>query len=174
MVLKLAGVLAVVKYIGYIPMIVASLAGSFMIKGNTLNFFIPAMYLLGSLIYPAGCVLLIIYSDKIAAKLFQEDKMVQISTSMSKDEIMLIAFTCIGLWVIAGAIPELINIATTYIMTIGAGDMSRRALQMGHTTRFIAAIVKLAIGCWCFLGAKRIVGLWHKIRGNVDLEEYKS
>ncbi len=170
MILKLAGLLAVVKYISFVPMMVGAIITLFASKGDVGNAFTSLMYMLGSLFYPVCCVFLIIYSDKFAAKLFPEDKMVQISTSMSKDEIMSIAFTCIGLLVIAGAIPEFINLATTYTITDGAG----RQWQRGNIPRLVAAIVKLVIGCWCFLGAKGIVNLRYKIKGNVGSQEDRS
>ena len=170
MILKLAGLLAVIKYIGFVPMMVDAIVTLFASKGDFGNALTSSMYMFGSLFYPVCCVFLIIYSDKFAAKLFPEDKMVQISTSMAKDEIMSIAFTCIGLIVIASAIPEFINLATTYTITDGAG----RQWQRGNIPRLVAAIVKLAIGCWCFLGAKGIVDLRHKIRGHVDSEEDRS
>ncbi len=175
MIIKLAGFVAVIKYIGQIPMAVGAIVLFLADKDNPGYAFMSSMYALGSLITPIVYVLLIVFSDKIAAKLFPEDKMVPLSTSMSKDNIMSIAFTCIGLLVIAGSIPELIKIASRYLMN--AGIISGRPPRLWHneyTVTCIAAIVKFAIGCWCFLGAKGIVNLRHKIRGHVNSQEDRS
>ena len=178
MVLKLAGLLGAIKAIGYIPMLVFSigpLAKSLGGNSEPNAIFMAIMYLFGSLIYPAFCVLLIIYSDKIAAKLFKEDKTVELFTSMSKDDIMSIAFTCIGLLVIAGAIPELINtVLTSFTMASRSSGRGFSSWRMSYVVRISTTLIKLGLGCWCFLGAKGIVNLRHKIRGHVDSEEYKS
>ena len=174
MIIKLAGFVAVIKYIGQIPMAVGAIVLFLADKDNPGYAFMSSMYALGSLITPIVYVLLIVYCDKIAAKLFPEDKMIEISTPMSKDEIMSIAFTCIGLLVIASTIPELAKISTRYFVRTGGRESLLSPRQIEYTVAFIAAIVKLAIGCWCFLGAKGIVNLWHKIRGHVDSEEYRS
>lgn len=174
MIIKLAGFVAVIKYLGQIPMAVGAIVLFLADKNNPGYAFMSSMYALGSLITPIVYVLLIVYCDKIAAKLFPEDKMVPLSISMSKNDIMSIAFTCIGLLVIAGAIPELIKISTRYFVRIGGRESLLSPRQIEYTVAFIAAIIKLTIGCWCFLGAKSIVRLWHKARGHIDSEEYGS
>lgn len=167
LVLKLVGIYIVVRYIGYFPMILSPLITMRMGEPSNLTaWFYALATMLSLLIYPVFCIFIIICSNRLARWLIREDDTVELPVSISKDDIMTIAFCCIGLVIMAGAIPQLANIVTNYILLKAMpeyADMGR--FRIDRQARFAGALVKFILGLLLFLRSKGLVGLWHKIRG---------
>lgn len=162
--IKLIGVFLVITCLGYLPMFFLSLGGLFDGSG----FWAQILLVLGSLASLVFGIMVIVFSDKIAAWLIREDN-VCVATgvgAMTKDDVMLIAFTCIGLYIAVTAFPQLLYALSNFIrfpvferQNFSGGFRSARSL-----TALIAPIVKLCLGVWLFVGSRGVVRLWHKIR----------
>ena len=167
LVIKLMGVFILLKSIAYLPMVF----GSFSImrsEGLLFSVFIVMISIVTAAIPLAFSILVITLSDKAAAWLIRNDNTVEnTDNTISKDDVMIIAVSCIGLYFIVAAMPMLIN-----ALLINPARMYRRAgipyvgpSGMFHILRnLVVPAVQIALGIWLFASSKGIVKLWKKIR----------
>ena len=73
----------------------------------------PICQLIPILAYLIILFLIISQSDVLAAKLIKQDKAFDLSLSVNKNEILVIAFCCIGLSLLIKVVPNIISIFTT-------------------------------------------------------------
>ena len=149
----------------YIPMLLQQVVSLFGHSGERPEYFLTVFTgLIAMSLYMIGCVLLIIYSDKVSAKLFADEKL-EFSTSLEKDQIMAIAFSCMGLMVICSAVPNLLNAILMHISRLQASGNTRHVPVTDYVIRYVSPLIQLALGFWLFLGSQGIVNIRHKIRG---------
>jgi hypothetical protein len=137
--IKLMGVFVLLKSIAFVPMV---FSGMF--------------------------VLVIVLSDKAAVWLIKEDNSIEnTNTSISKEDVMVIAVSCIGLYFIVAAMPMLItaflNNAVYMRRQMGSPFIGPSGL-MNIFRNLIAPAVQIALGVWLFAGSKGIVKFWKRIR----------
>jgi hypothetical protein len=169
LVIKLMGVFILLKTIGYAPMAFSVLFTVGRAGWNT-GFATAALQVVGGLFLMGlalgWAVLIIVLSDKFARWLIKEDKPLEMTNSMNKEEVMVIAISCIGLYFTVAAIPSIIFQLSNFLSLRRAGtDYS--AYWSGGFHRMltlIAPVVQIALGLWLFAGSKGIVKLWKKIR----------
>ena len=123
LVIKLMGVFILLKSIGYMSMTFGTLYSMLQMGDSEplemILYFV--MTILGVTLPIIWAVLIIKFSDKAAAWLIQEDGYIQTRSSINKDDVMMIAISCIGLYFIVAATPMLIHGLSIYPM------MARRA-----------------------------------------------
>ena len=116
----------------------------------------------------AWSLFIIVCSDKVAGWLIKEDedKSIEINNSVSKDDVMLVVCSCIGLYLIVTAFPNLILHVSQFFTVRRAGSDSVAYFSGGtyKALRLVAPIAQIALGIWLFAGAKGIIKFWKKIR----------
>ena len=164
--IKLMGVYFLVELIGWSQLYLCSLTS--MRSYNLDTLIISLCGMIPMLIYLAILFLLIVKSEFLASKLIKEDKNFEISLSINKDEIMMIAFCCIGLSLLIGVLPSIAYLCIQYINHIRMANMSPNVqdsyLLRIVTQEIIKIIVKSLIGIYLFIQPKGILNLWKKIR----------
>lgn len=155
LVIKLMGIFILLRSISYAPMMIGN---AFQI-GEQL--FATLMYILVCVIAVGWGLLIIILSDRIGKWLIQDDHAVELPGAVRKEDVMLVVFTCVGLYLIVTAIPTFVLYLTQLFRYGDSGISSGSYYWVLHLT---APIVKIGIGIWLFVGSKGIVKFWQKIR----------
>ena len=164
--LKLMGIYIFIKQFAHIPMFLQQLiVGVGHLGDGGLDYFMTMVTgFISSLLYIVGCILLVIYSDKVAAKLFADERL-EFSTTLEKDELMAIAFSCIGVMIIANGMASVSGTLFRHIMILRAAATTNAAISERYIYSYFTGIIQLMIGFWLFLGSQGIINIWHKMRG---------
>jgi len=166
--LKLAGIYCLIMaifHLGYaIPSIVSSLRRqgfwSMLISitpfVSLLLFFTPFVLLLLFGFY-------LIFSNKLPSKMassmIQEEK----TTSFTFQNIQVLAFSIIGVWLLSSAIPTLTGLIVQIIIQHLTSQPSDFVFPGSYyISRIVAAVLKLALGIYLFSGGKGLTKLWQK------------
>jgi hypothetical protein len=167
--IKLMGVFILLKSIAYVPMTLSVLFRSVLTAEGTgvlETMFAVAMSIVAAGVPLIFSLMIISLSDKAAARLIKDDQTIEKpDVSINKDDVMLVAISCIGLYFIIAATPMLIRGLGMYPM-YPRGGMDYFGLTRFWTIakQLIAPAVQIGLGIWLFAGSKGIVKLWKKIR----------
>lgn len=166
LVLKLMGIYIIASYIGYIPMaILTQLRIVYLQEPISLtNMIFASVIALSTLLYLVCCILLIIYSNRVAGWIIYEDNAVELPESISKDDVMAIAFCCIGLLIMTHAIPKLLSMIHVVFLE-RTSEYSVASMFWRSICRIIPPLIEFILGLLLFIRTKGLVKLWHKIRG---------
>jgi len=133
----------------------------------------PALQIMHMLIYWAFLFLLIVKSDVLAAKLIKEDKPFGLSLSVNRDEILTIAFCCIGLTLLITAISDIISFLLQSISYVRDSNMFpsdvRSYWPIGRLAKLIGIIVRSVAGVYLFCCPDKIINLWKKVKRDVPV-----
>ena len=102
---------------------------------------------------------LLLGGTRIARRLFPDAENPQPTAS----NLQPIAFSVIGLIVVANALPVLVS----NLVTLGSWfEEDGRYFESGDrsTSRFVAAVVRVALGLWLFLGSGSLVRAWRWVQ----------
>ena len=171
--IKLTGVYLFVSFFAFLQFLPYSIAN---IRFYDLPSIIgPALQIMHMLIYWAVLFLLIVKSDALAAKLVKDDKPFGLSLSVDRDEIMIIAFCCIGLTLFITTISDLISFILWSISYVRDSNMFPSDVQnsywsTGRVAKLINIIVRSVAGVYLFCYPSKIINLWKKVRKNNDTE----
>jgi len=169
--LKLAGIYCLIMSISYSGFAIMS-ARSALKQGfwEMLTSITPFVSLLLSFT-PVVLLLLfgvyLIFSSKLpskmAASIIQEEK----TTSFTFQDIQVLAFSIIGVWLLSSAIPNFIQaIVQTTIMY----SRSRQSVSVYFMSQIVAAVLKLALGIYLFSGGKCVAKLWQRFQSTRDMK----
>ena len=170
LVIKLMGVFILLKSIAYVPMAYSGMFYAMQSHDNAglLRTAFLLMMSTGMAVIPlVFSVLVIVLSDKAATWLIKKDDNVETTGgSITKDDVMVIAFSCIGLFFIVAAMPMFVQALMNFTVLhrragspfVGPSDL------MNIFRNLIAPGVQVAIGLWLFVGSEGLVKLWKKIR----------
>ena len=153
--LKLAGIYCLILSISYFGFAIMSAVSSWR-QGF--------LYMLIS-ITPSVLLLLfgayLIFSNKLpsimASSMTQEEK----TTSFTFQDIQVLAFSIIGVWLLSIAIPTFIQ-AILQITVLYSG--SQRSVPVYSISQIVASVLKLALGIYLFSGSKGLAKLWQKFQ----------
>ncbi len=95
--------------------------------------------------------------SKIASSMIQEEK----TTSFTFQDIQVLAFSIIGVWLLSIAIPTFIQ-AILQITVLYSG--SQRSVPVYSISQIVASVLKLALGIYLFSGSKGLAKLWQKFQ----------
>jgi len=152
--LKLAGIYCLIMSISYLSFAIMNVVSAWM-KGS--------LYMLISII-PSVLLLLfgayLIFSSKLPSKMassmIEEEK----TTSFTFQDIQVLAFSIIGVWLLSSAIPNFIQAIVRIIMY----STSQRSVSVYLIPQIVAAVLKLALGIYLFSGSKGLAKLWQKLQ----------
>jgi hypothetical protein len=169
--IKLMGVFILLKSIVYIPMSYSGVFYAFQghTKPGLLNTLFMIMMSTGIALIPvAFSIFIILFSNKAAEWLIKEDApLEQPHTPVSKGEIMSIAISCLGLYFIIAAVPQVISGLLNGFSVINrqtATWFTGPYRLMNVCRQMIAPAVQMGLGVWLFLGSKGIIKIWKKFR----------
>jgi len=153
--LKLAGIYCLILSISYLSFAIMSAVSAWR-QGF--------LYMLISII-PSVLLLLfgayLIFSNKLpsimASSMIQEEK----KTSFTFQDIQVLAFSIIGVWLISSAIPTFIQ-AILQITVLYSG--SQQSVPVYSISQIVASVLKLALGIYLFSGSKGLAKLWQKFQ----------
>lgn len=85
------------------------------------------------------------------------------SVPLAAKEIELVAFTVLGLWMLAHAIPDVFYWGT-FVYMIKSSNLSVGGLRPEQVSAILATIIELAIGLWLLVSSNGIIQLIRKVR----------
>lgn len=100
--------------------------------------------------------------DSIGKYMVSEEKESKIKFEVDYEDIQKIAFSVIGLFILASAIPRVFG-AILQILTIQIYQRDNYPFWL-RTSSLIEAVLRLGIGLWLFLGSRALVEFLRKIR----------
>lgn len=156
--IKLMGIFILLRSISYAPMIFGN---AFQVGAGLLA---TVMYIFMCIIALAWGVFIIVFSDRIAKWLIKDDHPIELPGSVRKEDVMVVVFTCIGLYLIVTAIPSLIVYFSNFLMFHKARSGVSYSGGFHDAFRLIAPVVQIGLGIWLFAGSRGLVKLWQKIR----------
>lgn len=128
------------------------------------TFKISFTFLILVVLFPVlAAILLWMFPLTIAAKLIPNIKTQEPPKSLDSTEIEVIAFSILGLWVLASALSDAFH-WVTYIYIIKNSVAPRVELSPENIGNIVATVVELAIGFWLLFGAKGVIGVIRRMR----------
>jgi hypothetical protein len=83
--------------------------------------------------------------------------------TINKDEVLILAFSCIGLYVTVTTVPTLTG--ALFKQIIYYRPLYIESIDSSHSyIDLISPVMKTVFGVWLFVGSKGIVKFWKKIR----------
>lgn len=116
------------------------------------------------LLFIAVAFCLIKWSDDIAEKLYGQRGENNIKDAIDKDTLQEIAFSAIGVFIIAAALPEIPQL----VVNLSVQGPMREVAISGARLLSVKFILKIAIGAFLFFGSKNLIKLLKKFRNKVS------
>ncbi len=164
--LKLAGIYCLIMAISHLNFTIWSVVSSLRRQGfwSMLISITPFVLLLLS-ITPFILLLLfgvyLIFSNKLPSKMassiIEEEK----TTSFTFQDIQVLAFSIIGVWLLATTIPNFIQ---AIVRMTALYSSSQQSVSGYFISQIVTAVLKLALGIYLFLGGKGLAKLWLKFQ----------
>ena len=157
--LKLAGIYCLITAISYLSFTSVNVAAAWRREGlwHILTSITSFLLLLLSFTPSVSLLLFaayLIFSRKLPSRMassiiIQEEE----ATSFTFQDIQMLAFSIIGVWLLSSAIPR-------FFATIVR--MTELQLTSYIISQIVTGVLKLALGIYLFLGGKGLVRLWQK------------
>jgi len=120
-------------------------------------------YIVVPTVFLVGLSWLIKRSDYFAAKLIRNESPLA-TPQVSLQEIQGVAFSCIGLSLVASCLPEITRVVTYYIIL---PKLKHGEIFLGtsdwNTSTLAGIVVQLLAGLFLFLQPRGLVALWHQL-----------
>ncbi len=164
--LKLAGIYCLIMSLSYLSFAIMSVVSFLRGQGfwDMLTSITPFVLLLLSFT-PVVLLLLfgvyLIFSSKLPSKMassiIEEEK----TTSFTFQDIQVLAFSIIGVWLLSSAIPSFIQVIVRITVLHSS---SQQSVPVYYISQIVAVVLKLALGIYLFSGSKGLVKLWQKFQ----------
>ncbi len=164
--LKLAGIYYLIMAIAYLNFTIMAVVSSLRGQGfwDMLISITPFVLLLLSI---TPFVLLILFGaylifsnklpSKMASSMIEEEK----TTCFTFQDIQVLAFSIIGVWLLSSAIPSFIQ--AIFRITV-LYPSSQQSVPVYTISQIVAAVLKLALGIYLFSGSRGLAKLWQKFQ----------
>lgn len=104
-------------------------------------------------------------ADRFAGHMAPDKNTSGEKTAVSGEDVQVIAFSVVGVLVLAGAVPELFQFVSNLVLQRSLQDHSLSETVSVYTvSRAIGLAVRLVIGFWLLLGARGLAGLFNTLR----------
>ena len=168
--LKLAGIYCLIMAISHLSFAIMSVVSFLRGQGfwDMLTSITPFVLLLLSFT-PVVLLLLfgvyLIFSSKLPSKMassmIQEEK----TTSFTFQDIQVLAFSIIGVWLLSSAVPTFIQAIVRITVRHLTSQQSVPVFRDNYfISQIVAAVLKLALGIYLFSGGKGLARLWQKFQ----------
>mgnify|MGYP001059525128 CR=1 FL=1 len=105
------------------------------------------------------------FSEKLPSKIASLMTQGQKISSFTFQDIQILAFSIIGVWLLSSAIPTLIRFIVQIILISSTSQRPVPLLDNSiYISHIVAAILKIALGIYLFSGGKGIIKLWQKVK----------
>ena len=175
--LKLAGIYCLIMSLSYLSFAIMS-AVSALRQGfwDMLTSITPFVLLLLSFT-PVVLLLLfgayLIFSKKLPSKMASSmiEGEEEQTTSFTFQDIQVLAFSIIGVWLLSSAIPTFIQVIVRIILLHSTSQRSGSVFINSYIIpQIAAAVLKLALGIYLFSGSKGLAKLWQKFQSTRDMK----
>ena len=109
-------------------------------------------------LYIFAALFLIIWAEPIAAKLSGKEEPSEVKAVVEKDSLQQIAFSAVGVFMVATALPRLTQMVATLIVQVS--DEAR----LPTWGAIVGIVLQMAIGIYLFFGSKGLVGILKKLK----------
>ncbi|MHC4213240.1 MAG: hypothetical protein ACYSWP_07715 [Planctomycetota bacterium] len=114
--------------------------------------------------------LYLIFSDRLPLKMTslmtQEEK----TTSFTFQDIQVLAFSIIGVWLLSSAVPNFFHVIVQIILIRSTSQRPVSFLQNSiYISQIVAVVLKIALGIYLFSGGKGLTQLWQKFQNTSDM-----
>ena len=93
----------------------------------------------------------------MASSMIQEEK----TTSFTFQDIQVLAFSIIGVWLFSSAVPTFVQAIVRITVRHSTSQQSVPVFRDNYfISQIVAAVLKLALGIYLFLGSKGLAKLW--------------
>jgi hypothetical protein len=178
--LKLAGIYCLIMAISHFGYTIPSIFSSLMRKGFW-AMIISITSLLSLLLYLTPFALLILFGfylifsnklpSKMASSMIQEEK----QTPCTFQDIQVLAFSIIGVWLLVSVIPNFIQLIVQIIIVMQHSTSQSSSFVFPgsyYISRILASVLKLALGIYLFSGGKGLAKLWQKCQSTSDMKPF--
>ncbi len=171
--LKLAGIYCLIMAITHLNFAIMYAASA--LRGQSFWSMLisigPFLLLLLSLTPPVLLLLFgvyLIFSDKLPSRMassiiIQEEE----ATSFTFQDIQMLAFSIIGVWLLSSTIPTFIQVIVRITVLHSS---SQQAVYVYFIPQIVVPVLKLALGIYLFLGGKGLAKLWQKCQSTTDIK----
>jgi Ca2+/Na+ antiporter len=104
--------------------------------------------------------------SKIASSIIQEEK----TTCFTFQDIQVLAFSIIGVWLLSSTIPNLIQAIVQITIRRSTSQQSGFFGNIYIISQMVAAVLKLVLGIYLFSGGKGLAKLWQKFQSTRGME----
>ena len=170
--LKLAGIYCLIMSLSYLSFAIMSVVSFLRGQGfwDMLTSITPFVLLLLSFT-PVVLLLLfgayLIFSKKLPSKMASSmiEGEEEQTTSFTFQDIQVLAFSIIGVWLLSSAIPTFIRPIVQIIVMHSTSQRSGSVFINSYIIpQIVAAVLKLALGIYLFSGSKGLAKLWQKFQ----------
>jgi hypothetical protein len=99
--------------------------------------------------------------SKMASSMIQEEK----TTSFTFQDIQVLAFSIIGVWLLSSTIPTFIQVIVRITVLYSASQQSVPVFRNSYIiSQIVVPVLKLALGIYLFSGSKGLAKLWQKLQ----------
>ncbi len=175
-VLKLTGVYILVRYLGFLPMVLSPLTViRFGQSDAVTTWFWGLAAIIPPLVYLVACILIVVKSERIATKLIPDDGEFSVGFSLSQEDVLTVAFCCIGLMILVGSIPDIVqSVSNLALAKKGPEHFGQSRFWINAYARLVANVVQLIIGLALFLQSRGLAGLWRKLRDYKGIQDHNE
>ena len=163
--LKLAGIYCLIMAIAYLNFTVMAVVSSLRQGFWDMLISITPFVLLLLSITPFVLLLLfgayLIFSSKLPSKMASSMIEEETTTSFTFQDIQVLAFSIIGVWLISSAIPTFIQAIVRITVMYST---SQQSVSVYFIPQIVAAVLKLAFGIYLFSGSRGLAKLWQKFQ----------
>lgn len=168
-VLRLTGVWVLVTWLGSFAMFLAPLQLARSVlraadSGPFTNRLLVWLGLFGPYLAVGACISILIWSRKVAAWLFPEDRELHVDSWADTPETLLaLGFCCIGVGLALKALPTLASNVYEQVTLASSVSLDVRA-RTRLQARIVGPSAQFLIGIALFLGARGLSSLWFRLR----------
>ncbi len=174
--LKLAGIYCLIIAITHLSYTIQSVVYLFRQEDFwsiliSINSFVSLLLLLIPFVLLLLFGFYLIFSDrlpsKIASLMEQEEK----TTHFTFQDIQVLAFSIIGVWLLSSAVPTFIRLIVQIIFIHSTSQQSVSAFRNSiYISQTVAAVLKIALGIYLFTGGKGLAILWQKFQNTSGMK----
>ena len=104
-------------------------------------------------------------AERVAAYMLPDREETSERLALSIEDVQSAAFSVVGVLVLAGAIPQLVQTASSIIIMHSLEYTSRNQWFLPHDIpRLAGLVVQLILGFWLFFGSRGLAGLYRRMR----------
>ncbi len=153
--LKLVGIYCLILSISYLSFAIMNVVSA--LRQGFWNMLLSITPFVLLLLFGAYLIFSSKLPSKMASSMIQEEK----TTSFTFQDIQVLAFSIIGVWLLSIAIPTFIQaifqITVLYLS-------SQQSVPVYSISQIVASVLKLALGIYLFSGSKGLAKLWQKFQ----------